>query len=105
MFVTQRLYEASEARYARLEARYDALLERYHALRLLNHVATPIASEREAVAPPQNDVDLVYHTQRAMALDAAYQDFKARGLTDQDAHDEAQRAIDSLFAPVAGEFQ
>lgn len=105
MFVTRTAYDALQRECDRWATLYETLLEKYHALRLLNHTAGPIVSERDAVAPPQNDVDLVYHTQRAMALDAAYQDLLAQGLSPDEARGEAARMIDSLFAPVAGEFQ
>jgi len=105
MFVTRTAYNALQRECDRWATMYEALLEKYHALRLLNNVPRPEAEKVAPVAAPQSDIDLVYNTQRRMAMDSAYEDLIAKGLPPAEAQEEAQRMIDLLFAPIAGEFQ
>ena len=105
MFVSRTAYDALQRECDKWASLYENLLEKYHALRLLNNVPRPEAEKVTPVAAPTSDIDLVYNTQRQMAIESAYEDFIARGMTPEQAKQEAQRTIDSIFAPIAGEFQ
>lgn len=105
MFVTRSAFDALMRRYDHLETRYENLLDRYHTLRVQGASVRPTEAETPKPTAPASDIDLVYNTQRAMAVDSAYADFIGRGLTPEEARAEAERAVDSIFAPIAGEFQ
>jgi len=105
MFVTKTAYDSLQRECDKWAGLYESLLEKYHALRLLNNVPRPEAEKATPVAAPTSDIDLVYNTQRQMAVDQAAADFKSRGMTDAEAQAEAARVVDSIFAPIAGDFQ
>ena len=105
MFVSREAYRSLQRECDKWASLYESLLEKYHALRLLNNVPRPEAEKIAPVAAPTSDIDLVYNTQRQMAIESAYEDFIARGASPEEARAEAQRAVDSIFAPIAGEFQ
>lgn len=93
MFVSRSLYDA-------LQARYDALLEKYHALRLANYAPRPV-EQQQVTPPPASDAELVTQAHKALAIDTMAKDLVARErLSPEVALAEAQRAIDSLFAPL-----
>lgn len=105
MFVTRSAFDALMRRYDHLETRYENLLDRYHTLRVQGASVRPTEAETPKPTAPASDIDLVYNTQRQLAIDSAYEDFIARGMAPDQAKQEAQRTIDSIFAPIAGEFQ
>ena len=104
MFVSREAYRSLQRECDRWATMYETLLEKYHALRVQGAQQRP-AEPVAPVAAPKSDIDLVYNTQRHMAIESAYEDFIARGMTPEQAKQEAQRTIDSIFVPIAGEFQ